>query len=85
MRRLRLFVVAVVAVVGLAGTAAPAGAQGYTGWIEHPYPSAGLWYCGWYGSQYQCQDESGNWFPANPNWYNQTSAEMMRLFGQPVL
>jgi hypothetical protein len=85
MLRVRILVVAVVAVVGLTGTAAPAGAQGYTGWIEHPYPSAGLWYCDWSGSQYWCQNESGTWVPANPDWYKQASAEMMRVFGQPVL
>jgi hypothetical protein len=53
--------------------------------MEHPYPSAELWSCDWYDSQYWCQDEWGNWFPANPDWYNQASAEMMRIFGQAVL
>ncbi len=63
----------------------PAQAQGYTGWIEHPYPSAGLWYCDWYGSEYWCQGNGGVWFPSNPDWYNASSAEMMRVFGEPVL
>lgn len=85
MRRVRFVMVALLMMGMMAGAAAPASAQGYTGWIEHPYPSAGLWYCDWYGSQYMCQSEDGNWFPANPDWYDQTSAEMMRVFGQPVL
>jgi len=85
MRRVRLFVLAIVAVVGLASTAAPALAQGYTGWIENPYPSAGLWYCDYYGSEYWCQNEQGIWFRANPNWYNANSREMMDVYGQPVL
>ena len=65
--------------------AAPAGAQGYTGWIEHPYPSAGLVYCDWYGSQYFCMNESGTWVPANSDWYNTSYDEMMRVYGQGVL
>ena len=84
--KIRLLVVAMLAAVILAlATAAPAGAQGYTGYMEHPYPSAGVWYCDYYGSDYYCQDEWGNWFPANPNWYNAAYAEMMRLYGQGVL
>jgi hypothetical protein len=86
MRRMKLMVVTLlVTAVMLAGASVPASAQGYTGWIENPYPSAGLWYCDWYGSEYWCQDEWGNWFRANPNWYNQNSAEMLRVYGQPVL
>ncbi len=73
-------------------SAVPASAQGYTGWIENPYPSAGLWWCDWYedggmydGWTYWCMNEHGTWAPANPDWYNANSAEMMRVYGQPVL
>ena len=81
----RLSTMLVVALLLSLLAAAPAGAQGYTGYIEHPYPSAGVWYCDYYGSDYYCQDEYGNWFPANPNWYNAAYAEMMRIYGQGVL
>jgi hypothetical protein len=64
----RVFVVAVLAVAMLVSASGPAGAQGYTGWIEHPYPSAGLWYCDYYGEGYWYMNENGQWFPANPNW-----------------
>ena len=85
MRRTRLLVAVVLAAIMLLAESSPAAAQGYTGWIEHPYPSAGLWYCDYYGSDYYCQDEWGNWVPANPNGYNAAYAEMMRLYGQGVL
>jgi hypothetical protein len=38
----RLITALVLALVVAVLVAAPAAAQGYTGWIEHPYPSAGL-------------------------------------------
>ena len=82
-RRATLLII--TAILDLLMTAAPAGAQGYTGWIEDPYPSAGYWWCEYSGSAYWCQDEWGNWFPANPNWYNAAYAEMMSLYGQGVL
>ncbi len=85
MYRLRLLIAATFAVTMLVTSAGPALAQGYTGWIEHPYPSAGYWWCEWSGEEYWCQDEWGNWFRSNPDWYNAASAEMMRVFGQPVL
>ena len=85
MRRARLLVAVVLAAIMLLAGSSPAGAQGYMGWIEHPYPSAGLWYCDYYGSDYYCQDEWGNWFPASPTWYDASYAEMMRLYGQGVL
>ncbi len=85
MCRMRLVVLALLLVGMMAGATAPASAQGYTGWIEHPYPSAGLWYCDWYGSQYMCMNEAGTWVGANPNWYDASVAEMMSVFGQPVL
>ena len=85
MRGAKPLVLALVAAGMLVAGSSPAAAQGYTGWIEHPYPSAGLWYCDYYGSDYYCQDEWGNWFPANPNWYNAAYAEMMRIYGQGVL
>jgi len=86
MLRVRLVVAALlVALLVAAIVAAPAGAQGYAGWIKHPYPSAGLWWCEYSGSAYWCQDEWGNWFPANPNWYNAAYDEMMRIYGQGVL
>ena len=70
MRRVKLLVAAIVAVIMLmVMAAAPAGAQGYTGWIEHPYPSIGLWYCNWYDGTYWCTGPSGVWFPASPDWY----------------
>ena len=81
----RLITMLVVALLVTLLAAAPAGAQGYTGYIEHPYPSAGLWYCDYYGSDYYCQDERGNWFPAAPSWYDASYAEMMSIFGQGVL
>jgi hypothetical protein len=85
MRRVKLLVLILVAVASLALSAAPASAQGYTGWIEHPYPSAGLWYCDWYGDEYWCQGNHGIWAPANPDWYNASYDEMMRVFGVGVL
>jgi hypothetical protein len=86
MRRVKLLVLAVVLTLAMWATSAlPASAQGYTGWIEHPYPSAGYWWCEYSGGAYWCQDESGNWFPANPNWYNAAYAEMMSVYGQGVL
>ncbi len=48
-------------------------------------PSAGVWYCDYYGSDYYCQDEYGNWLPSNPNWYNAAYAEMMRIYSPGVL
>ena len=86
MHRVKLLATSLALASLVAATmAAPAGAQGYTGWIEHPYPSAGLWYCDWYGDTYYCQGNGGTWFPDNPDWYNLTSDEMMRVNGQPVL
>jgi len=81
----RLITMLVVALLLSLLAAAPAGAQGYTGYIEHPYPSAGLWYSDYYGSDYYCQDERGNWFPAAPSWYDASYAEMMSIYGQGVL
>jgi hypothetical protein len=80
-----LVVVAVLTASMLVASAAPASAQGYTGWIEHPYPSAGLWYCDYYAGEYWCQGNGGTWFPANPDWYNAAYAEMMSIYGQGVL
>jgi hypothetical protein len=80
-----LLMVAVLTALMLATSAGTAAAQGYTGWIEHPYPSAGLWYCDWYGSEYWCQGNGGTWFPSNPDWYNASYDEMMRVYGQGVL
>jgi hypothetical protein len=80
-----LLMVAVLTALMLAVSAGKASAQGYTGWIQHPYPSAGYWWCEYSGGAYYCQDEWGNWFPANPNWYNQAYDEMMRVYGQGVL
>jgi len=69
-------------------------------WIEHPYSSAGRWWCEWVedggphdGYSYWCNaplyptDPEGEWvwFRANPDWYNANSVEMMRVYGQPVL
>ena len=86
MRTVKLLVLTLLAVAALALSAATASAQGYTGWIEHPYPSAGLWYCDYYGDEYWCwSSNNGQWVPANPNWYDASSAEMMRVFGEPVL
>ena len=85
MRRIRLLVVAVLAAVMMAAMATPAGAQGYTGWIEHPYPSAGLWYCDYYDGEYWCQGNGGTWFPSSENWYNASYDEMMRIYGVGVL
>jgi hypothetical protein len=98
MSRLRLLIAASLAAATLITSAVPASAQGYTGWIENPYPSAGLWWCDWYedggpydGWTYWCwapsrdNPEEGIWFRANPDWYNANSAEMMDVFGQPVL
>ena len=86
MLRFRLLVAAIFAVAMLAGVAAPAGAQGYTGWIENPYPGAGQWYCDYYGEEYWCWSPSAEqWFRATPNWYNANSQEMMDLYGVPVL
>ena len=86
MRRVKhLLLVAVLIATILATSAGTASAQGYTGWIEHPYPSAGYWWCEYSGGTYYCQDEWGNWFPANPNWYNAAYDEMMRVYGQGVL
>jgi hypothetical protein len=85
MRRVKLLVLAVLASAMLSLSAAPASAQGYTGWIEHPYPSAGLWYCDWYGDTYWCQGNGGIWFPSNPDWYNASYDEMMRVYGVGVL
>jgi len=86
MHRVKLLVLsAVLAVAMLATSAGNASAQGYTGWIEHPYPSAGLWYCNYYGDGYWCQDEWGNWLPASPHWYNASYNEMLRVFGVGVL
>jgi hypothetical protein len=85
-RRVKLLMLAVVlTATTLATNTGTASAQGYTGWIEHPYPSAGYWWCEYSGSAYWCQDEWGNWFPANPDWYNAAYAEMMRVYGQGVL
>jgi hypothetical protein len=85
MRRVKHLVAAALAVTMLALSAAPASAQGYTGWIEHPYPSAGLWYCDYYDGEYWCQGNEGIWVPANPNWYDATYNEIMRVYGQGVL
>ena len=81
-RRIVALLVALLVAVIIAD---PAGAQGYTGWIENPHPSAGLWYCDYYGSEYWCMNEQGTWFRANPNWYNAAYAEMMSIYGQGVL
>ena len=81
-----LVLVAVLTAAMLTTSAGNASAQGYTGWIEHPYPSAGLWYCDWYGDAYWCwSSNNGQWVPANPNWYDASYAEMMRVFGEGVL
>jgi len=40
----------------LVAGSSPAAAYTPTGWVEHPYPSAGLWYCDYYGSDYYCQN-----------------------------
>ena len=84
MYRATLLTLAAVLVTLIVAT--PAGAQGYTGWIENPYPGAGQWYCDYYGEEYWCYSPSaGQWFRANPNWYNANSREMMDVYGQPVL
>jgi len=70
----------------LAAATAPASAQGYEGWIMHPYPNAGYGWCGWVqdggphdGWTYWCWSPSvEQWFPANPDWYDQAAAEMER-------
>jgi hypothetical protein len=86
MRRIRLLVASPIFAVGMLVTSAvPASAQGYTGWIEHPYPSAGLWYCNWYSDGYWCQDEGGTWLRTNPDWYDQAYNEMMRVYGVGAL
>ena len=54
----------------------PASAQAYTGYIQHPYPNAGTWYCDWYSGVYWCQDQYGNWFRANPDWYDQAMRDV---------
>jgi uncharacterized protein (DUF2062 family) len=85
-RRVRLvFLVAALTAAALAVSAGTASAQGYTGWIEHPYTSAGLWYCDWYCGQYWCQGNGGIWAPVNLDWYSATYDEMMRVYGQGVL
>ena len=81
MRRIKLVVLAVVVAALLALSAGSAVAAE---WIQHPR-TGGWVYCDYYGSEYWCQDEWGNWFPANPNWYNAAYNEMMRIFGQGVL
>jgi hypothetical protein len=81
----RLITMFVVALLVTLLAASPAAAYTPTGWVEHPYPSAGLWYCDYYGSDYYCQDERGNWFPAAPSWYDASYAEMMSIYGQGVL
>jgi hypothetical protein len=41
----------VLVAVAMVVSVGPALAQGYTEWIDHPYPSAG-WSCEWYGEEY---------------------------------
>jgi hypothetical protein len=82
----KLFTALLVALVVAALLAVPAGAQGYTGWVEHPYPSVDYFWCEYFGADYYCWSPiNEQWFPANPDWYNQAYAEMMRLYGQGVL
>ena len=97
---MKFLLAVIVAAAMFVGVTAPAVAQGYTGWIEHPYPSAGLWWCEWVedggpyeGWTYWCNlplyptEPEGEWIwmRPNPDWYNASTAEMMRMFGQPVL
>ena len=78
-RHFWLTVVTVVLTLALA--ASPAVAQ-----TMYYHPNSGnYWYCDYYGSDYYCQDERGNWFPASPTWYDASYAEMLRIFGQGVL
>ncbi len=74
MRRVRLLVVALLMVGMLAGAAAPASAQGYEGWIDHPWPNVGYWWCEWFGEEYWCNAPNlstgeWTWFRADPGWY----------------
>ena len=87
----------ILAAAMLLAGAAPAIAQGYTGWIEHPYPLIGQWDCEWFedggqydGWSYWCYDPNSTrgvegWVRMNPDWYDIASYEMMRVYGQPVL
>jgi hypothetical protein len=85
-RRAKPLVLAIVAVAMLVAGSSPAAAQGYTGWVEHPYPSVDYFWCEYFGADYYCWSPiNEQWFPANPDWYNQAYAEMMRLYGQGVL
>jgi len=55
-RLITMLVAAVLAAIMLVAGSSPAAAYTPTGWVEHPYPSAGLWYCDYYGSDYYCQN-----------------------------
>jgi hypothetical protein len=77
-RKITLVVTVVLVAALLCTLGGTASAQGYTGWIKHPYPNAGYWYCDWYGSEYWCMDEQGNWFRSNPDWYNADTADYAR-------
>ena len=84
MRKLVLAVAIVMVMTTLNTNAALA--QGYTGWVEHPYPSVDYFWCEYFGDEYWCWSPLGEmWFPANPNWYNQAYDEMLRVYGQGIL
>jgi hypothetical protein len=84
MRRVRLLVVALLMGGMMAGVSAPASAQGYEGWIDHPYPDVGYWWCEYdEAGKYWCMAPDmltgeWSWFGAHPDWYDNTVASMAR-------
>ncbi len=82
---MKRFLIAVVVMLTLSS---PALAQSYTGWIEHPFPNVGYWWCDWYkdggiyegGYSYWSQTEDGQWLLAEPDWYNEAAAAVELVF-----
>lgn len=83
MFRVRLLVAAMLAATMLVTSAVPAAAQGLEGWILHPFPEAGYWWCEWVedggryeGYSYWCWASNGEyWFKSDPDWLEKTTVE----------
>jgi hypothetical protein len=84
MRRVRLLVIAALLTLLASSEALAYTPQGE--WVDNPYPGDNPFYCDYYGSEYWCYAANGGqWFRANPGWYDENYREMTEGYGVGVL